>query len=143
MPSLVYNRGMFDSVSGNVWGVMAAEIALVGTGYVVDRDDDFVTDFVGDEIATTNYAREVMTGEVITLDDTNDRVLLDADDVVWTALGPAAGGPVVSAGIIFRNTGADATSPLWVYADGADTQVNGGDFTYAWPATGVVILTSP
>jgi hypothetical protein len=143
MPSVVYNRGMFDSVSGNIWGTMAAEIALVGTGYVLNRDHDFVSDFVANEIATTNYAREVLTGEVITLDDTNDRVLLDADDVVWTALGPASGGPVVAAGITFRSTGVDGTSPLWIFSDGADTQVNGGDFTYAWPATGLAVLTSP
>lgn len=143
MPSLVYNRGMFDSVSGNVWGTADMRIMLVGTGYTVNRDDDFVVTPAANEISTTNYTRQVLTGEVITLDDTNDRVLLDADDVVWTALGPATGGPVVSAGITFRQTGSDATAPLWIYSDGADTQVNGGNFTYAWPATGLVILTSP
>jgi hypothetical protein len=143
MPSLVYNRGMFDSGSGNVWGTMDSRILLVGTGYTVNRDHDFVADVVANEISTTNYSRITMTGEVLTLDDTNDRVLNDADDVVWTALGPATGGPVVAAGIVFRQTGSDATAPLWFFMDGADTQVNGGNLTYQWAATGLAVQTSP
>lgn len=134
---------MFDPLSGNVWGTADMRILLVGTGYALNRDHDFVSDVVAQEISTTNYARQALTGEVITLDDTNDRVLLDADDVLWTALGPATSGPVVAAGVIYRNTGADGTSPLWTFSDGTDTQVNGGNFTYQWPTTGVTVCTSP
>ncbi len=139
----VYNRGMFDSVSGNVWGTIDARVLLVGTGYAPNRDHDFVTDVSANEISTTNYARQTLTGEVITLDDANDRVLLDADDALWTALGPASGGPAVLAAIVFRNTGADATSPIWFYMNGTTTDVNGSNFTYQWASTGLAVLTSP
>lgn len=138
----VYNRGMFDSVSGNVWGTADMRCLLVGTGYTPNRDHDFVTDVSAQEISTTNYVRQTLAGEVITLDDANDRVLLDADDALWTALGPASGGPSVLAAIVFRNTGADATSPLWDYMNGTTTDVNGSNFTYQWAATGLAVLTS-
>jgi len=141
--AFVYTRGISDSNSGNSWSAMAAQIMLMGTGYVADRDQDFVSDIVANEIATTNYARQSLANKVVTIDDVNNRVLLDADDVTWIALGPGAGGPVVSSGVVFRNTGVAATSPLWFYMDGAATQVNGGNFTYQWAATGLVIETSP
>lgn len=139
----VYNRGMFDSGSGNIWGTMDARALLVGTGYVPNRDHDFVADVVASEISTSGYARQTLTGEVLTLDDTNDRVLNDADDAVWTSLGPSSGGPSVLAAIVYRNTGADATSPLWFYMDGTTTTVNGSNFTYQWASTGLAIQTSP
>jgi hypothetical protein len=139
----VYNRGMFDSPSGNVWGTADMRVLLVGTGYTPNRDHDFVADVVANELSTTNYARQALTGEVITLDDTNDRVLMDADDVTWTALGPASGGPSVLAAIVYRNTGADGTSPLWFYMNGTTTTVNGSNFTYQWASTGLALLSSP
>ncbi len=139
----VYNRGMFESVSGQVWGTIDARCLLVGTGYTPNRDHDFIADLGANEISTTGYARQTLTGEVITLDDANDRVLLDADDAVYPSLGPASGGPSVLAAIPFRHTGVDATAPLWFYMNGATTTVNGSNFTYQWAATGLAILTSP
>lgn len=139
----VYNRGMFDSVSGQVWGTIDSRVLLVGTGYTPNRDHDFVADVSASEIATTNYVRLALTGEVTTLDDANDRVLMDADDALWTALGPATGGPAVLAAIVFRQTGSDATAPIWFYMNGATTTVNGSNFTYQWASTGLAVLTSP
>ena len=138
-----YNRGMFDGANGQAWGVVDTRILLVGTGYTPNRDHDFVSDVVANEISTTNYARQALANETLTLDDPNDRVLEDADDVVWTALGPPSGGPSVLAAIIYRNTGADGTSPLWDYMNGTTTTVNGSNFTYQWAATGICVLTSP
>lgn len=139
----VYNRGMFDSGSGNIWGTMDARCGLLATTYTPNRDQDFVSDLVADELVTTGYARVTLTGEVLTLDDANDRVLNDADDALFPTLGPASGGPSVLAAFVFRNTGADATSPLWFYMNGTTTAVNGSNFTYQWAATGLVIQTSP
>lgn len=137
-----FNRGMFDAVSGNVWGTIDARVGLLVDGFTPNRDADFVSDIVANEIATTNYARQVLTGEVITLDDANDRVLLDADNAVFPSLGPASGGPTVGSAFVYRNTGADGTSPLWMWMDATPTDVNGSDFTYQWAAVGLAVLTS-
>lgn len=140
----VWNRGMFDAISGNVWGVADMRAMLFAFPTTPDRDADFVSDVAASELVTTNYARVAIAGEVIILDDANDRVLLDCNDVTFPNLGPTSGGPSAQAMGAFRSTGVDATSPLWIYSDFATPQVvNGSDFTVEPPSTGLAILTSP
>jgi hypothetical protein len=145
MASRMFNRGMYEIINQTTnWTTANIDVLLVDTSYAFDPDQKFVSDIgVGVELVTDNYTRKDLPGPTITEDDPSDSVILDADDITWTALGPATGGPVVAGAIIFRNSGADGSSPLLAFLDFTDTQLNGGDFTVAWSANGIVVSTSP
>jgi len=45
-------------------------------------------------------------------------------------------------GILYKDSGTDATSPLMMYIDfGQDVSSSGGDFTIAWDAAGICTVT--
>ena len=54
--------------------------------------------------------------------------VFDGADITYTAVT----GPMVSAIIIYKDTGDDATSPLIAYIDGVSVMPNGGDISCAW-----------
>jgi hypothetical protein len=141
----LFNRGILVLSNGDsTWdGGGDIEIMLMGTAFSFNRDSDFVADISANEISTTNYARQNVATRTTTLDDTNDRVVYDAADNLFTALGPASGGPTVGSCVHERNTGSDATSPLINHLDFTDTTVNGGNFTVQYAATGCILGTSP
>lgn len=144
MASRMYNKGMFEITNQSTdWDTGDIRVLLVDDTYVFDPDHNFVSDVVGEEISTTNYVRKVLQNTTVTEDDAGDEVILDADNETWTALGPPAGGPTVGGAVIYRNTGADGTSPLISFGDLTDTVVNGGDFTVNWPAAGIIVQSSP
>lgn len=93
---------------------------------------NFVDDLLNltgvDECAGTGYARKTLTRSDPSEDDTNDRVNLDAADVVYTGanFGTAFGAA------FFIDTGNDATSTvLSVDLFASPLVTNGGDVTYA------------
>ena len=141
----LFNRGIQVLSDGDsTWsGGGDIEIMLMGTAYSFNRDSDFVSDISANEISTTNYARQNVSGRTITTDDTNDRVVYDASDNLFANLGPASGGPTVGSCVHERNTGADGTSPLINHLDFTDTVVNGGNFTVQYASTGCILGTSP
>lgn len=139
-----YNRGIFEIVNQTTnLDTGAILLLLLSSAASFNRDDDFVSTISANEISTTGYARATLANTVIALDDTNDRVTFDADDVTFTGLGPPSGGPIVGFAVVYRNTGADGTSPLLINYDLTDTQTNGSNFTIQWNAVGLSTFTSP
>lgn len=109
-------------------------VMLVTSSYVVNADHDFVTD-ITNELSGTNYVRKSLANKSVTLDDTNDRSYFDADDVVWTDLGPAG---TAAAAVLFKWVTADADSPLLSYHALTPTVItNGGTVTVQWSANGI------
>lgn len=144
MASRMYNKGMYEIIAQFTdWDTGDIRVLLVDDSYTFNPDHNFVSDVVGDEIATANYVRKVLANTTIVEDDANDAVVVDADDVTWTALGPPVGGPTVGGIIPFRHTGNDATAPIISFGDLTDFVVNGGDFTNEWDTNGVFRATSP
>lgn len=74
--------------------------------------------------------------KTVTKDTTNDRGVFDADNASWTALN--VGTP--SHAVIYKDTGTDSTSKVIGYW-AISTASNGGDYTLAFDATGIVLLT--
>lgn len=153
MASLVYQSGlakMLGMATAVSYLSDTIKVMLVGTAtaYTPNKDHDFVdqagaNDPVDSEISTTNYVggfggagRKTLASKTISANDTNDRVELDAADVVWTALGPASGGPTLAAAIIIKEVTNDAASPMFCYQDFTDTVVNGGDVTLSFASGG-------
>lgn len=74
--------------------------------------------------------------KVVSLDATNDRAIFDGDNVTWTGL--SVGTP--SHAIIYVDTGTASTSTLIGYWT-LSTASNGGDYTLAFDAIGILTLT--
>jgi hypothetical protein len=144
MASRMFNRGMYEMINQTTnFDTGSIIMMLMTSAYSFDPDSDFVSDISANELSTTNYARQTLANTTITLDDTNDRVVLDADDVTINNLGPSSGGPTVGGAITERSTGVDSTSPLICFSDFTDTVVNGGNFTVQWSVNGLITATSP
>lgn len=153
MASQVYTSGL-AKIMGMATAVaylsdtIKALLLGIATPYTVNADHDFldeggVNDPTDAEISTTNYVggfggagRKTLASKTISVNDTNNRVEVDAADVVWTALGPASGGPTLAAAVITKEITNDAASPMFAYLDFTDTVVNGGDVTLQFAAGG-------
>ncbi|MFD7705683.1 hypothetical protein [Streptomyces sp. NPDC059786] len=92
MPNLVFNQAL--GRVAYLAGLPAANdglvlIALEASGLETDtvlRDkDDFAAVVAGTTNEQTTVGRKPLTGVTVTVDDTNDRVNIDAADVTWTA----------------------------------------------------------
>lgn len=133
MADLVTNKGKYELFTGDA-NLDAADlrVALVKTTPPT-VDTNFMADIT--EVAVSGYARQTLTGETVTEDDTNDFAYLDATDPTFAAL---AAGETVLGMVLFRHTGADATAPVYAFYDLTDTPTNGGDIgvTFATPANG-------
>lgn len=139
MATLVYNTGKEQILNGGIdLDTNTIKAMLVGTGYTEDADHDYVADLSANESAGTNYVRKTLT-ITITKDDTNDRVVVDATDVTWTALGADVG--TVYGVVIFKDTGNDATSPLIYFGKFSTAYVsNGADLTLVFAALGLFYI---
>ena len=116
-------------------------IALEASGLETDavlRDKDTFADVVaGTTNEQTTVGRKPLTGVTVTVDDTNDRVAIDADNVTWTAPTGNAIGAVVICYDPDTTTGTDADlipltkhDLLWT-PDGLDFSLTIADFCRA------------
>lgn len=81
----------------------------------------------------TNYARKNLARTNAAEDDANDRVNLDAADIVWTAAGGATNNTILGAAFYDATTDTNDTTRLLISVDwfAAGLPTNGGDVTYA------------
>ena len=126
MADLVTNKCKYELFTGDA-NLDAADLRMLLLKTAAPTvDTNFVADIVANELTVGGYARQTLAGETVTEDDTNDFAYLDATDPVWAAL--VAGETIIGA-VLFRQTGADATAPVYTFYDVTDTPTNGGDFT--------------
>lgn len=85
------------------------------------------------EATFTSYTRKDLTRSAVAEDDANDRVNLDAADVVWSPAGGATNNTVVGAFFYDATTDTDDTSRLLISVDwfASSITTNGGSLTYA------------
>lgn len=139
MPSFLYNSAKlrilqrtFDFANDDF------KVALVTSAYAPDKDaHEFFTDLTN-EVIGTGYTAGGQTLENIVLsqDDANDRAILDADDLAWSVASFTA-----RAAVMYKDTGASATSPLLAYVDfEEDLEAAGEDFLLLWHEDGIIAL---
>lgn len=88
-------------------------------------------EFVGDLTAGGIVARSgALAGKSVT------GGVLDANDVTLTAVTGAA----VDAVVLYKDTGADGTSPLVAWWDVSSLTPNGSDITIVWNASGLFAI---
>lgn len=135
MASITYNKGAFQIQSGTlVYTTDTIKAMLVQSSYTPNKDHNFVSDVVASEISVSGYSRQTLASKTLTEDDTNDRVVYDAAD---PAFGSLAAGQTIGGVVIFKDTGADGTSPLIFFNDTADTATNGNTVTFQIDAAGL------
>ena len=114
------------------------KLALVTSTYVPNIDTHKFFSSVTNEVVGAGYTADgqSLVGNAVTQDDTNDEGKFDANDVVW-----AASTITARAGVLYKDTGVAATSPLICYFDfGSDITSTVGNFTVAWATTGILTL---
>lgn len=136
MANSVTNKCKYEAFTGDA-NLDAADlrVLLLNTSGAPTADTNFVSDIVANEISVGGYARQALTGETVTEDDTNDFAYLDANDATFSTL---VAGQTIGWCCMFRQTGADATAPVYTNYDVTDTPTNGSDVTIVWatPANG-------
>jgi len=115
------------------------KVALVTSSYSPDKDNhDFFDDVQSYEVSGDGYTAggATLNNKSVTQDNTNDRGVLDADDVTWSNSTITARGAV-----LYKDTGDPSTSPLICYFDfGEDKSSSDGDFTIQWSADGILYI---
>lgn len=162
MANFVYNTAATEIVDQVInMETDTIEIMLVTSGYVADRDDDFVEEGANDanehEITATNYTgghagagrHTANTSGAWTVDKANDRAELDATDpAVWTSLGNAMNAVIKACLVIKRGTADDTTARLIVHIDTSSGSpslpftTNGSNFTLNYNAEGIVQVST-
>lgn len=117
MADIVLNRAL--GAVAYYAGLPAASDALVmvpleSSGLVPDsvmRDYDTLADILaGASTEQTTAGRKTLANVTVTVDDVNDRVVLDCDDVTWTA---ATGNPIGAVIICYNpDTGSSTDTDL-------------------------------
>jgi hypothetical protein len=106
------------------------------------------TDQVRADVSATEYSTAsgytaggvVLGSKTVTQDDTNNRAAWDAADAAWTSLGPLS--PATpSHAIIWNNTPTSPADPLICYIELGTTATNGGNYTIAFHANGILLLS--
>lgn len=133
----LYNAFLVDVISGVHDFANDSLVVSLHTGYTPDVD----TDAVWADISATEYGTgdgytaggEVLQNVVVTQNDTDDRAEVDADNPVWTALGPLT--PATPSHATLRNDTA-AGDPLIGFWELGATATNGEDYELVFSASG-------
>lgn len=152
MASGCYQRNIREMINGGT-NYLTDTIKLLllstATPYTYDPDHEFLdaggaNDPTDAEANVTNYTRgfggagrKTLASKTITANDTNNRVEVDAADVVYTALGGAAN-QTLAAALIVKEITNDAASRMYAYLDFTDTATNGGDVTIQFASNGFI-----
>jgi hypothetical protein len=116
-------------------------LALVTSSYTPDQDAHEYFDDVTNEVSGTGYTADgaALANKAVTQDNTDNEGVFDADDVEW-----ANSTITARAGVLWKDTGTDATSPLIRYVDfGQDKSTSGTTFKVTWPAEGILNSNDP
>jgi hypothetical protein len=133
MASFMFNEGANGLLSGGTinWATDTIKARLVASSATVNKDDTTMTPH------TAIGTDQTLASKTKTKDVTNDRIVFDAADPVWTAV---AGGSTVGTVTIFKFVTNDAGSTPIASLDITDTATNGGDITIQFDALGAFYL---
>ena len=138
MANIVYNIAREKLASGQLDLATADLWLLLTYGYVPEIENHkYVSDASSFEIAGSGYSRVKLQNVSLTKDLTNNRMVLRADDIVWSLANFIANGA-----IIFIDTGVDSTSSLITFLDfGTDKRSQNTNFKIVWSeAEGIINL---
>lgn len=112
---------------------------LVGSGYTPDYDANEFRSDITSEVSGTGYTAGgiSLTSESITLDTTNHRLKVDADDANFGTLTVSG----IVGLVVYVDTGSSATDQLVSFHTFSSQSPSGVNFTYAFHADGILYIT--
>lgn len=138
MASGIYNE--FKGELMNATYDLEADVvycALMDNVHAFDKDDNGWAALVANELAAAgNYVAngEALANKAVTIDDTDDEGVFDADDVVWNAATFSA-----FHAVLWDDTPGAPVDPLICSIDfGGAKTVTAGTFTIEWDAEGII-----
>lgn len=142
LSATAYNYGKKEFFTGNIdFDSDTLKCALMTSAYTPDIDADHYWGTVsGSEVVGTGYTASgaTLANVSATMDATNDRAYLDADDPSWTS----ATLTDLRYAVIWKATTDPATSLLIGFINfGANKTLTDGTFTITLSAAGVIRLT--
>lgn len=143
MASRVYNQGILKILNGSIdYLTDTVNALIVNQAYTFDKAHDFVDDVVSNEVANstgTGYERKTLSNKSVTLDNTNNRVVFDADNLSYTAVSTTQqlGGLV-----IYKEGASDGARALIAFIDFNDLPTNGSDINVNFDVNGVFRITN-
>lgn len=140
MADVVYNHFKAKIMDGTIdLDTDDVRVALLTSNYTPDKDAHHYWDEVNaNEVSGTGYTAggQLLSGKAVTIDDTDDEGVFDADDVTWTNSSITA-----RYAVVFKSTSQASTSDLVCAFDfGSDKTSSSGDFTISWNDEGVLNL---
>lgn len=139
MADIIFNAFKANIMNGGIdLDTDTIKVALVTSTFApnIDTEEDFAD--VTNEVSGTGYTAggAALANKTVSIDDTDDEGVFDADDVTWSSSTITARGAVV-----YKDTGTPATSLLICYLDfGSDKSSSSGNFTIQWGSEGILNL---
>lgn len=145
---LIYNSFKEDVMEGIMDLATSGDTiqTTLHTAYTPDIDAHVIWGTAG--VSSTEYGTadgytaggQVLAGQDVTQNDTDDRGEYDGTDETWSSLG-ALTPATPSDAIHWDNTPAGPVDPLIASWELGVTATNGGDYTLQWGANGLILLT--
>lgn len=139
MADVIYNSFKRDIMNGSIdLDTDVIKVALVTSAYTVNQDTHVDFGDITNEVVGTGYTARggALDNKTVTVDNTDNEGVFDADDETWATSTITARGAV-----IYLDSGVDATSYLIAYLDFTTDQTSSsGNFTIQWGTEGILNL---
>lgn len=141
MADVIYNSFKRDIMNGAIdLDTDTIKVMLVTSSYTPDQDAHTKRSDITNEVAATggySTGGEALDNKAVTVDNTDNEGVFDADNETWAASTITARGAV----LYKSRGGASSADELICYIDfGSDKSSSAGNFTLQWAAEGILNL---
>lgn len=141
MANVIYNSAKRDLMNGSInLSADTIKVMLVTSAYAPNIDTHTKRSDITNEVTGTGYTAggATLANKAVTADNTNDRGVFDADDVVW------ANATITARGAVYYKSrgGAPTADELILFQDFVtDVSSTNADFTIQMNASGILLST--
>lgn len=140
MADVLFNSFKRDIMNGSIdLDTDTIKVMLVTSSYTPNQDTHTKRSDITDEVAGTGYVAggAALANKTVTVDNTDNEGVFDADDLSWSTATITARGAV-----LYKSRGGAASADeLLCYFDfGADKTSTAGTFLITWNAEGILNL---
>jgi hypothetical protein len=141
MADVIYNSFKRDIANGSIdLDTDTIKVMLVTSTYTPDQDAHTKRSDITNEVTGTGYSAggEALANKAVTVDNTDNEGVFDADDLTWASSTITARGAV----LYKSRGGASSADELIKYVDfTSDKSSSAGNFTIQWHAEGILNFT--
>lgn len=116
------------------------KVMLLDSNHASDADaQEFIDDVNTNEVSGGGYTSggKTLTNVSVAQDDTNNRAVLDADNVTW-----ASSSITARYAVVYADKGTPETSPIISIIDfGSDKVSSGDNFNITWNSNGIITIS--